>query len=283
MSPALAFAVFAIVVLALAVFRLFFYRNWRRQRTLQDAFPDAWGPLLAASVPLYQYLPDDLKHRLQAFVQLFLAEKTFYGCDGFEINDRVRVTIAGNACLLVLGRSFSDFDHVSSILVYPDAFHVREEFHDGPVVSIHHDVRAGEASEYGRVVLSWSDCEESLAHPDDDFNVMVHEFAHQLDFLDGTADGAPPLSGDQARQWQQTMSEAYAQLQASLEITPPAQEHGGRQPWLDPYGATEPAEFFAVLTETFFQQPEHLKQVQPAVYDALCGFYRLDPAALRAG
>ena len=99
--------------------------------------------------------------------------------------------------------------------------------------------------------------------------MILHEFAHQLDYLDGSADGAPPLAGEQARHWQETMSEAYEQLQLSVA------RH--QESWLDPYGATEPAEFFAVLTETFYQQPAHLKQQQPGVYQALCSFYRLNP------
>lgn len=279
MSPVLVFALFSAIVLSLAVFRLFFYRGWRRQRELGRPFPEAWRALLEKQVPLYRRLPPALQQQLENHVLLFLAEKDFYGCDGFEVDDRVRVTIAGHACLLVVARNFSDFDHVSSILVYPDAYHVREKYNDGPVVSVQHQIRAGEASDYGRVVLSWTDCEKSLTHPEGDFNVILHEFAHQLDFLDGTADGAPPLSGEQAHQWQSTMTEAYAQLQASLEITPGVHmANKTAEPWLDPYGATEPAEFFAVLTEAFFQQPQHLRQVQPQVYQALCGFYRLDPA-----
>lgn len=283
MSPALVFALFAVTALSLAVFRLFFYRSWRRRRELARTFPDHWQAVLNTRMPLYRRLPPARQQQLEAYVQLFLAEKTFYGCDGFEVDDQVRVIIAGHACLLILGRSFSDLDHVTSILVYPDAFHVREKFYDGPVVSVREELRAGEASEYGRVVLSWTDCRKSLAHPESGFNVMLHEFAHQLDFLDGTADGAPPLSGEQARQWQQTMSRAYAQLQASLHHRPGVDGGEAQQSWLDPYGATEPAEFFAVLTESFFQRPDHLRQVQPDVYEALCGFYRLDPATFKAG
>ncbi|WP_339805987.1 M90 family metallopeptidase [uncultured Marinobacter sp.] len=282
MSPVLVFAVFAVLVLSLTVFRLFFYRTWKRRRVLARPLPDTWRELMKTQIPLYRRLPSALQQQLENHVRLFLAEKDFYGCDGFEVDDRVRVTIAGHACLLVVARNFSDFDHVTSVLVYPSAFHVREEYNDGPVVSVQHEIRAGEASDFGRVVLSWTDCEKSLAHPEQDFNVILHEFAHQLDFLDGSADGAPPLSGEEARQWQHTMSEAYAQLQASLGMT--ANFHAGSKaakPWLDPYGATEPAEFFAVLTEAFFQQPEHLRQVQPKVYKALSGFYRLDPTTFR--
>jgi Mlc titration factor MtfA (ptsG expression regulator) len=112
-------------------------------------------------------------------------------------------------------------------------------------------------------------------NPGGHHNVILHEFAHQLDYLDGTADGAPPLSGEQAREWQKTMTIAYENLRDSLEHQ--------RTSWLDPYGATQPVEFFAVLTETFYQQPEHLKEQQPAVYELLCNFYRIDPGNLAEG
>ncbi|WP_372972869.1 zinc-dependent peptidase [Marinobacter sp.] len=273
MTPALAFALFSVAAVALAVFYLFFYRNWRRQRELKRPFPRAWRKLLKSQVPLYRRLPAPLKRELEQRVQLFLSEKNFYGCDGFEVDDRVRLTIAGHACLLVLARSYSDYDEVRSILVYPGAYYVSEPRQNGMVVDMEQQVRAGEASSFGQVVLSWDDCEHAVRAPNSDHNVILHEFAHQLDYLDGSADGAPPLSGEQARRWQKTMSEAYGQLQQSIE------QH--QESWLDPYGATEPAEFFAVLTETFYQQPGYLKEQQPGVYRALCDFYRLDPLEYR--
>lgn len=269
MSSGLLFAIIAVASIALAVFYLFFYRNWRRQRELQQPFPEAWRQLLKARVPLYNRLPQRLKTDLEQRVQLFLAEKTFYGCDGFDIDDTVRVTIAGHACLLIVARPYDDYNEVSSILVYPSAYQVMEPRQQGMVVDMTHQVRAGEASSIGRVVLSWDDCEQGALSPDSHHNVILHEFAHQLDYLDGTADGAPPLSGAQADHWQKTMSEAYAHLQQSLSYR--------QTSWLDPYGATEPAEFFAVLTETFFQQPAHLFDKQPRVYETLCGFYRINP------
>jgi MtfA peptidase len=261
-----------IAVISFSVFYLFFYRGWRRDRQLQEPFPEPWRQLLKSRVPLYSRLPAELKNQLERHVQLFLAEKSFYGCDGFEVDDTVRLTVAGHACLLIIARHFSDFDDVSSILVYPDAYHVRAVESDGLVVSESNQIRAGEASSHGQVVLAWTECEEGsegTMGPDGDHNVILHEFAHQLDYLDGTADGAPPLSGEQAQQWQQTMTRAYEHLRHSLR------HH--QKPWLDPYGATEPAEFFAVLTEIFFQQPAHLSREQPEVYQALVGFYRIDP------
>lgn len=273
MSSSTLFAIFALGLLAMTVFRLFFYRAWRRRRQLQRPFSEDWRTILNTNVPIYEKLAPTDKRRLEQCVQLFLAEKTFFGCDGFRINDWVRVTIAGHACLLIMARSYTDFDDVRSILVYPDSYRVEQEEDDGTIVSVSEEIRAGEASGYGQVVLAWAECEAGAMNPQGEHNVILHEFAHQLDYLDGSADGAPPLSGDQASHWQSTMSGAYRHLQELL-----AHHH---TPWLDPYGASEPAEFFAVLTETFFQQPRHLKDEQPEVYRALCGFYRFDPCQAR--
>lgn len=269
MSSMLIYSVFALAMLALAFFYLFFYRSWRRKQHLEQPFPEHWPGVLEAQVPIYRWLPSDLKQRFEQHVQLFLTEKNFYGCDGFEVDDRVRLTIAGHACLLIVARSYSDYDEIRSILVYPHVYRVQEQHHDGMVVSHSDQIRAGEASSLGQVVLAWSQCEESATNPDSPHNVILHEFAHQLDYLDGTADGAPPLSGDQAEQWQETMTHAYEHLRHSLSHR--------KESWLDPYGATEPAEFFAVLTESFFQQPKHLSKEQPAVFEALQRFYRIDP------
>jgi len=273
MSSALVFALFAVALIAAAVFLLFFYQNWRRNRELKEPFPENWRRHLESRVPLYQKMPEHLRQALEQRVQLFLSEKEFYGCDGFEVDDTVRLTIAGHACLLILARSYSDFDDVRSILVYPDAYHVRDIESDGMVVSESNEIRAGEASSRGQVVLAWRECEQATRNLHSSHNVILHEFAHQLDYLDGTADGAPPLSGEQARHWQHTMTEAYQDLRHSL-----GHHH---KPWLDPYGATEPAEFFAVLTEVFFQQPDHLKNAQPEVYKALQGYFRLDPMSFQ--
>lgn len=261
-----------LAVIGFSVFYLFFYRGWLRNRRLKEPLPEHWPGLLRKQLPVYSTLPTQLRHQLEQHVQLFLAEKSFYGCDGFTVDDTVRLTIAGHACLLIIARSFSDFDDISSILVYPDAYRVKEIESDGLVVSESDQIRAGEASSRGQVVLAWAECEQGAVNPEGHHNVILHEFAHQLDYLDGTADGAPPLSGKQARHWQETMTRAYEHLRHSLS------HH--QKPWLDPYGATEPAEFFAVLTEAFFQQPDHLKTEQPEVFQALRGFYRLDPITL---
>ena len=269
MSSPVVFAVFAVILISVSVFYLFFYRNWRRKRELSQPFPEQWRAVLEQQVPFYRRLPKPQKEILESLVQLFLSEKDFYGCDGFEVDERVRLTIAGHACLLLLGRSFSHYDDIRSILVYPDVYRVQHAWEHGMIVHEGEEVRAGEASSHGQVVLAWSECEHAANDSHSPHNVILHEFAHQLDYLDGSADGAPPLSGEQASHWQQTMTEAYEHLQNTIE------HH--HKPWLDPYGATEPADFFAVLTEAFFQQPAHLRHEQPKVFKALKDYYRFDP------
>jgi len=209
MSPLILFTVFAIALIATAVFYLFFYRAWRRELELKQPFPKAWRKHLQSTVPLYRHLPTHMQKTLRDQIQLFIAEKHFYGCAGFEIDDRVRVAIAGHACLLTVMRSYADYNEVRSILVYPDVYRVQAQERDGMVVGVSDQVRAGEASSLGQVVLAWSECESGAINKNGPHNVILHEFAHQLDYLDGTADGAPPLSGEQAKEWQQTMTIAY--------------------------------------------------------------------------
>ena len=269
MQPTTLFLLAATLILGGAVFWLFFYRSWQRRRELAKPFPARWRALLRRQVPHYRHLSPQRQQRLQQAVQLFLAEKTFYGCDGFEIDDRVRITIAGHACLLILERSFANFDDIRSILVYPDLYRVPNIHHDGIAEHEHDEIRAGEAWSGGRVILAWSSCADASQNRHTPHNVILHEFAHQLDYLDGSADGAPPLDNTLRQDWPRIMSDAWHNLQTTLYHQQPA--------WLDPYGATEPAEFFAVLTEAFYQQPHQLQHQQPAVYDLLCRYYQLDP------
>jgi Mlc titration factor MtfA (ptsG expression regulator) len=157
------------------------------------------------------------------YVQLFISEKTFYGCAGFDVDERVKITVAGHACLLILARPYASYDDVRSILVYPNVHRVHTAQSDGIAVSVHDQVRAGETSDRGQVVLAWSECEEGVMNSDDPHNVVLHEFSRRLNYLNGTADGAPPLSGEQAHVWQQTMTKACEDLQSGLRQHQPRQ------------------------------------------------------------
>lgn len=251
---------------------------WRRQRVQAEPFPPEWRAILRRRVPLVSTLPPDLQLQLKKLIQVFLAEKDFIGCKGQPITDEVRVTIAAQACLLILNRRTAFFPGVRQILVYPSAFLVdRTHTDDNGLVRSGRDVLSGEAWSQGQVILSWRDVVKGAAHPEEGLNVVVHEFAHQLDFETGYANGAPDLGAgaDRYERWSGVMQAAYDQLCRETD----ALDAGGPEPFLDPYGATNPAEFFAVASETFFGQARELAEVHPALYGELKGFYKLDPMA----
>jgi Mlc titration factor MtfA (ptsG expression regulator) len=244
-------------------------RNRRRRRLLAAPFPEAWLEHLRRNVPLYALLSDAEQAALCDDLRLFVAEKHWEGCGGLALTDEVRVTIAAQACLLLLGIDRDSFDHVHTILVYPSGFRSPEGW-AGPDGVVRPDTGLlGQAWYRGPVILAW---DSVLAGGRDaqGRNVVLHEFAHQLDFLDGLMDGTPPLhSREQYRRWQQVMTAEYARLVAEAEH--------GRPRVLDAYGATDPAEFFAVATECFFEKPVPLRQQHPQLYDVLRDYYRQDP------
>jgi Mlc titration factor MtfA (ptsG expression regulator) len=216
-------------------------------------------------------LPADLQLQLKQHIQVFLAEKAFIGCDGLTITDEIRVTIAAQACLLILNRPRGYYPKLRQILVYPGSFVVDREHTDGIGVAHHaRQVLAGESWEHGQVVLSWHDTLEGAAIPDDGQNVVIHEFAHQLDQETGRANGAPVLPHrDQYARWSRVLGAEFRNLK-----TRAAQ---GETSLFSDYGATDPAEFFAVISEVFFEQPQRMAVEHPALYRELTSFYRLDP------
>ncbi len=242
----------------------------RRARWRSQAFPAAWRAILRRRVPQVAQLPSDLQLRLKRQMQVFLAEKQFIGCAGQTITDEVRVTIAALACLPLLGRSRGYYPRLHSVLVYPGPFIVDRVRHQGPLQMQQRQVLSGESWGEGQVVLSWEDVQRDAAQPAQGHNVVVHEFAHQLDQDKGFANGAPWLGAktDQAR-WAQVMQHSFDLLRRRLE--------SGEPDPLGDYASTEPAEFFAVATERFFGQPWALAQAHPQVYAALRRYYDVDP------
>lgn len=243
----------------------------RRQRLRALPFPPKWLRIVKKNFPLYKHLPADDRKELLGHIQVFLAEKNFEGCGGLELTDEIKVTIAAHACLLLLHRDTDYYPRLVSILVYPSAYVARDatESEDG-IVEEEAEVRLGEAWYHGAVVLSWDDVRHGAADIHDGFNVALHEFAHQLDQEDGRAQGAPVLEhGSKYVAWARVLGEAYEDLHRSLEAGLPAV--------LDEYGATDPAEFFAVATECFFEKPKELKQKYPELYEELKDFFRQDP------
>ena len=252
-----------------------YWLAWQRSRVRAAAFPAAWRKILQHRVPLVRSLPTDLQLQLKKHMQVFIAEKSFLGCGGLRITEEMRVVIAAQACLLILNRATDYFGSVRQILVYPGAFVVNRTTVDGAgVQQERRDALSGESWSQGQVILSWQDTIEGAAVADDGRNVVIHEFAHQLDQENGAAQGAPPPSlGDvqyDARRWSEVFHAAYAKLQTEARQ--------GLEGLLSHYGAQDPGEFFAVVSEVFFEQGRALAIEYPALYQELSGYYRVDPA-----
>lgn len=241
----------------------------RRARLARVPFPRRWQRILQRRVPLVLQLPAPLQQRLRGLVQVFIADKPFIGCDGQAIDDEVRVTIAAQACLLLLGQpGDACYPQLRQVLVYPAAFIARRrQVLPGGVVSEEPQALAGESWQQGQVILAWSEVLAGAADPADGRNVVLHEFAHQIDQDGGEADGLPwRADGSQRQRFAEVMEGAYARHQQQPSAL------------LDAYGATAPAEFLAVATEVFFERPQALAAEAPALYEQLAALYRLDPA-----
>lgn len=247
-------------------------RLWRRQRIARRPFPAAWRDILRRRVPLVRELPAAHHLRLKKHVQVLLAEVPFVGCAGLAIDDEMRVTIAAQAAFLLLGRGGS-FGNLREVLVYPGHFVVpRSAAGAGSVVHEGHDVLAGQSWERGQVILAWDAVQHGAADPHDGANVVVHEFAHQLDQDRGAANGAPYVGRGALQQvWARVMSAEFDALLERLARAEPG--------LVDAYAATSPAEFFAVSSELFFERPAALAAERPALYEQLRRCYRLDPAS----
>lgn len=242
----------------------------RRERLRAQPLPPGFEQVLIDNVPVYRRLPDDLRTQLHAHMQVFLAEKHFEGCNGLEITDEVRATIAGEACLLLLNRETNYYPDLVTILVYPTIFYADVEDHEGHIVSEYKEDRSGESWELGVVILSWEDAVEHASTGRAGYNVVLHEFAHQLDMENRSMDGMPRLKTREERDtWRSAFTEAYERFESG----------GPRRSVVDDYGAGDPAEFFAVVTESFFERPLALRREQPALYDVLARYYRVDPAS----
>ena len=245
---------------------------WRRSRLTATPFPSAWRALLRRRMPLYRRLPALQQRQLQHHVQVLLGQVPFIGCQGQVITDEVRVLVAAQAALLLLGRPAGSFRGLRQVLVYPGAFVVDRPVTDGGIVQDARRVLVGESWQQGQLILSWPDVLAGAADPDDGHNVVIHEFAHQLDQENGPANGAPHLGRhDGHERWARTLGAAFEDLHAQLAR--------GEPTLIDPYGASDPAEFFAVLSELFFERPAALSAQHPSLYDELRAYYRSDPRA----
>ena len=249
-------------------------RDHHRKKILEATLPPEWEGYLARNLAYYPRLEENDRKHLRDLVQVFIAEKHWEGCGGLTLTDEMRVTIAGHACLMVLALPHDLYREVESIFVYPSTvvtperpqgvFEAPMGLGAGPTPIL------GQAQVRGPVILVWDAVLRAARHPECGHNVVYHEFAHKLDMFEGHADGTPPLdSAEQYRRWADVCSREFLRLRASAS--------DGKKTFLDSYGAVNEAEFFAVVTEQFFDQPVALKKHHAELYGILCDFYRQDP------
>jgi MtfA peptidase len=254
-----------------------FLKQQRRRRLRARPFPKEWLALIQRHVVFFPRLNGSDRAELLGHVQVFLAEKHFEGCGGFTITDEARVTIAAQACLLLLHRETDYFPGLVTILVYPLTYMVQEDHQVGEHVWEEGMVsRLGETGRrMGSLVLSWGAVKHGAADPSDGKNVVLHEFAHQLDYENHAADGVPGLATrEQQLAWSEVMRSEFASLRTADETGIPT--------LLDTYGATDPAEFFAVSVEAFFEQPRALRDHHPRLYAELQNYFQQDPVEYSA-
>lgn len=250
------------------------FADFRRKKLTNTPFPNAWEDILHRNVAHYRMLANSERTYLHSLIQVFVAEKNWEGCGGLELTDEIRVTISAYACMLLLGLPHNYYQNVQSILVYPSVVvppQRKPGFFEnvaGPL-EISHPI-IGQSFHQGPVILIWDAVLKSGRHPESGTNVVYHEFAHKLDMLDGAADGTPPLR-DRAEyiDWVNTCSREYLRLKHDIGQ--------GRKSFLNDYGATNEAEFFAVATEQFFDNPLQMVKQAPDLYRVLKEYYRQDP------
>jgi hypothetical protein len=280
LTPVVAIALVATGILAWLVLAPL-WRRRRRAARMAEPLNEAAREAIARNVPAVARLPAGLRARHEALVNAFVAEKEFVGCNGLVVTAEIRATIAGLACLLVLGRR-GHYDALHSILVYPTAFWVEDEVEDeAGVVEQRRRVLSGEAWEASRIILSWEDVLEAARFPGEGYNVALHEFAHYLD-AEGLGLAAPPplpIGPQRTTDGPARPVAAWADdLAAEFETLLDAVDRG-EYTFLDPYAAEDESEFFAVATEDFFERAGELRAAHPRLYALLQEFYGLDPAS----
>jgi len=248
------------------------FKSRRRKKILARACPKQWMEYLDKNVTTWSQLDRQQQQQLIQCVQIFVAEKRFEGCGGMQINDEVKVTIAGQACMLLLGIEHDYYRNVKDIVVYPSGYKVPTESINSQGIVEPDTIHAlGQAWLDGPVILSWDNVRRGGFDPRDGHNLVYHEFAHKLDMLDDLINGTPPMANrKQYDHWAEVMTAAFERLQQ--------QHERGRATLIDQYGTTNEAEFFAVATECFFEKPTQMLRKHPDLYDALHQFYKQHPA-----
>ena len=261
---------FLAIVIALIVLALLWPR-FRLKRALAAPFPEKWVQILDRNIGVYRNLPTSLRLQLRQLIKQFLHQKHFSGAGGLKVTDEIRVTVAAQACMLQLNRRGALYPRLKYIIIYPSAFVVtRSDVDESGVVSHGRKGLLGESWQNGKVILAWDNVLHGARNFIDGSNVVLHEFAHQLDSETGSTDGAPLLAGASSyRSWAAALSEEFAELQRDARF--------GKRSLMDHYGATNPAEFFAVATETFFEKPRRMARYHEELFEVLRSYYRVDP------
>ena len=264
------FSIFLVLVIVIGMIG---QRYWSRRQRLRGLFstplPQDARAIIAAQVPLTRKLPPDIRARFEGKVNAFLDQVDFIGCNGLEVSEEMRLSIAAQACLLIANTD-TWYRHLTTILIYPGAFKSRQARQHGFVVTEREIIRTGESWSRGPVVLSWAHTQHGALDDTDGHNVVLHEFAHQIDDLSGNTDGVPNLDPAQSyAAWERAFLPAYKAHVRKVS--------GGERTVLDPYGAEGHEEFFAVAVEAFFETPAALKQGEPEIYEQLSMLFRLDP------
>lgn len=258
-------------------FNLFLSKRKRRDRLFSGPTAAEWPATLARYVPIYDRLEPADRRRLEGHARVFLAEKSFEGSRDLKVDDTMRLAVAGNACLLLMNRPTDYFPTVRSILLRPGEY-VADSHQPlwnvaGGMALVEEQDLIGEAGDDGLIMLAWDEIEALAEGYDDAVNVVVHEFAHELDREDGAINGVPRLDDPaRAADWNRICSAEFERLRTGRP------ERGA----LDVYGAEDPGEFFAVATEAFFAKPARLRARHPELYELLQEFYQLDTAAIAA-
>lgn len=259
-----------LILFAIGCYYFYLFLIKRKRSKIENLpTPQNWEEILLKNFSIIQFLPKDLKSELIKTMKVFLAEKKFHGC-GIEITEEIKITIAAQACLLLLNKKHNYFPHLKNIFIYPHAFKSVQKEHAGYIETQKTVVRSGESWVRGPIVLSWHHSLHGSIHARDGQNVVFHEFAHQLDQEDGTSDGTPYLPDALSyKVWSKVMEKSFVQMTNEIMKN--------QKILIDEYGVTNSAEFFAVLTETFFENPEKLYKQNYELYDILKKYYSLDP------
>ncbi|MCG8413469.1 MAG: zinc-dependent peptidase [Pseudomonadales bacterium] len=260
-----------LAIVCVVVFYVVFWPGIRSRKIQQQAFPEVWLETVRRRLPFYDRLSSEQQTRLQYLIKRFLADHNFVGCAGLEIDDEIRITVAAQACLLILNKKGYHYRTLKSVLVYPSTFVATREVRDDlGLVSTNHTALLGESWDQGKVVLAWDNVEKGVCNLQDGQNVVLHEFAHQLDSESGVVNGAPILQTRGAyKSWAHVFHKEYEELNF--------RKQNNYKSLLDDYGATNPAEFFAVATETFFERPTEMFAHHRELFQELAAYYQVDP------